>query len=324
MSTALIKFVNVQKYFGAKQVLQHLSFTVSAGEFFVLVGASGSGKTTTLRLVNELLTPTAGEIYFNDALIKTYDVRALRLQMGYVLQQIALFPNMTVAQNVALIPSLQKQNKRKLAPLVDRLLTDLLTDVDLDPQRYRDRMPNELSGGEQQRVGILRAFASQPKIVLMDEPFSALDPISRTQLQRLVRDIHQKLHSTIMFVTHDMDEALQLGDRIGVMRDGQLLQVGTPEEIVRHPADDFVRQLFQKSLSADVYDVFLSKLDVLGCLQPAAQATETPQLTETQTVRDALAALSRSPRVLLVSGRGQTSWLTREALYQFITDYRNH
>ncbi|MCT2908013.1 ABC transporter ATP-binding protein [Schleiferilactobacillus harbinensis] len=320
MSTALIKFVNVQKYFSSKQVLQHLSFTVSAGEFFVLVGASGSGKTTTLRLVNELLTPTAGEIYFNDALIKTYDVRALRLQMGYVLQQIALFPNMTVAQNVALIPSLQKQNKRKLAPLVDRLLTD----VDLDPQRYRDRMPNELSGGEQQRVGILRAFASQPKIVLMDEPFSALDPISRTQLQRLVRDIHQKLHSTIMFVTHDMDEALQLGDRIGVMRDGQLLQVGTPEEIVQHPADDFVRQLFQKSLSADVYDVFLSKLDVLGCLQPAAQATETPQLTETQTVRDALAALSRSPRVLLVSGRGQTSWLTREALYQFITDYRNH
>ena len=320
MSTALIKFVNVQKYFGSKQVLQHLSFTVSAGEFFVLVGASGSGKTTTLRLVNELLTPTAGEIYFNEALIKTYDVRALRLQMGYVLQQIALFPNMTVAQNVALIPSLQKQNKRKLAPLVDRLLTD----VDLDPQRYRDRMPNELSGGEQQRIGILRAFASQPKIVLMDEPFSALDPISRTQLQRLVRDIHQKLHSTIMFVTHDMDEALQLGDRIGVMRDGQLLQVGTPEEIVQHPADDFVRQLFQKSLSADVYDVFLSKLDVLGCLQPAAQATETPQLTETQTVRDALAALSRSPRVLLVSGRGQTSWLTREALYQFITDYRNH
>ena len=320
MSTALIKFVNVQKYFSSKQVLQHLSFTVSAGEFFVLVGASGSGKTTTLRLVNELLTPTAGEIYFNDALIKTYDVRALRLQMGYVLQQIALFPNMTVAQNVALIPSLQKQNKRKLAPLVDRLLTD----VDLDPQRYRDRMPNELSGGEQQRVGILRAFASQPKIVLMDEPFSALDPISRTQLQRLVRDIHQQLHSTIMFVTHDMDEALQLGDRIGVMRDGQLLQVGTPEEIVQHPADDFVRQLFQKSLSADVYDVFLSKLDVLGCLQPAAQATETPQLTETQTVRDALAALSRSPRVLLVSGRGQTSWLTREALYQFITDYRNH
>jgi osmoprotectant transport system ATP-binding protein len=320
MSTALIKFVNVQKYFGSKQVLQHLSFTVSAGEFFVLVGASGSGKTTTLRLVNELLTPTAGEIYFNDALIKTYDVRALRLQMGYVLQQIALFPNMTVAQNVALIPSLQKQNKRKLAPLVDRLLTD----VDLDPQRYRDRMPNELSGGEQQRVGILRAFASQPKIVLMDEPFSALDPISRTQLQRLVRDIHQKLHSTIMFVTHDMDEALQLGDRIGVMRDGQLLQVGTPEEIVQHPTDNFVRQLFQKSLSVDVYDVFLSKLDVLGCLQPAAQATETPQLTETQTVRDALAALSRSPRVLLVSGRGQTSWLTREALYQFITDYRNH
>jgi osmoprotectant transport system ATP-binding protein len=320
MSTALIKFVNVQKYFGSKQVLQHLSFTVSAGEFFVLVGASGSGKTTTLRLVNELLTPTAGEIYFNDALIKTYDVRALRLQMGYVLQQIALFPNMTVAQNVALIPSLQKQNKRKLAPLVDRLLTD----VDLDPQRYRDRMPNKLSGGEQQRVGILRAFASQPKIVLMDEPFSALDPISRTQLQRLVRDIHQKLHSTIMFVTHDMDEALQLGDRIGVMRDGQLLQVGTPEEIVQHPTDNFVRQLFQKSLSVDVYDVFLSKLDVLGCLQPAAQATETPQLTETQTVRDALAALSRSPRVLLVSGRGQTSWLTREALYQFITDYRNH
>lgn len=320
MSTALIKFVNVQKYFGSKQVLQHLSFTVSAGEFFVLVGASGSGKTTTLRLVNELLTPTAGEIYFNDALIKTYDVRALRLQMGYVLQQIALFPNMTVAQNVALIPSLQKQNKRKLAPLVDRLLTD----VDLDPQRYRDRMPNKLSGGEQQRVGILRAFASQPKIVLMDEPFSALDPILRTQLQRLVRDIHQQLHSTIMFVTHDMDEALQLGDRIGVMRDGQLLQVGTPEEIVQHPTDNFVRQLFQKSLSVDVYDVFLSKLDVLGCLQPAAQATETPQLTETQTVRDALAALSRSPRVLLVSGRGQTSWLTREALYQFITDYRNH
>ncbi|MGR6686748.1 ABC transporter ATP-binding protein [Furfurilactobacillus rossiae] len=263
MADTLITFDHVKKTYGNKQAVDDVSFTVNRGEIFVLVGASGSGKTTTLRMINELLEPTDGNIYFNGQRIKDYNVRELRLQTGYVLQQIALFPNMSVAQNVALIPSMKKQSKADTSTLVDQLLND----VDLDPQTYRDRMPDELSGGEQQRVGILRAFAGQPQIVLMDEPFSALDPISRTQLQNLVIDIHHRLNSTVVFVTHDMDEALKLGDRIGVMRLGKLLQVGTPDEIVRHPADQFVQRLFENSMAHDVYHVLLSKLAVMGYLQ---------------------------------------------------------
>ncbi|MYV05710.1 ABC transporter ATP-binding protein [Furfurilactobacillus milii] len=326
MAETLITFDHVKKNYGNKQAVDDVSFTVNRGEIFVLVGASGSGKTTTLRMINELLEPTYGNIYFNGKRIKDYNVRELRLQTGYVLQQIALFPNMTVAQNVALIPSMKKQSKADTSTLVDQLLND----VDLDPQTYRDRMPDELSGGEQQRVGILRAFAGQPQIVLMDEPFSALDPISRTQLQNLVIDIHHRLNTTVVFVTHDMDEALKLGDRIGVMRLGKLLQVGTPDEIVRHPADQFVQRLFENSMAHDVYHVLLSKLSVMGYLQDVndprttASGDERVTLTGDQTVSDALTPLESSEAVLIQSEGGPARLLTRDQLFKFIGDYRSH
>ncbi|MCC3237662.1 ABC transporter ATP-binding protein, partial [Pediococcus acidilactici] len=206
------------------------------GEIFVLVGTSGSGKTTTLKMINQLFVQTAGDILFNGQRIKDYDLRNLRLEIGYVLQQIALFPTMTVEQNISLIPEMKRVDKEE----VKRRVTQLLEDVDLDPERYRKRYPRELSGGEQQRIGILRALAAQPPVVLFDEPFSALDPLVRAQLQDLVLKLHQKFKNTIVFVTHDMDEALKLGDRIGVMKDGKLLQVATPKEIAQNPANEFV------------------------------------------------------------------------------------
>ena len=162
--------------------------------------------------------------------------------MGYVLQEIALFPNLTVAENIGLIPEMKKINKKEIAKRVDSLLKQ----VDLDPKVYKNRLPEDLSGGEKQRIGILRAIAANPKVLLMDEPFSALDPISRTQLQDLVKDLHSDFKITTVFVTHDMREAIKLADRICLMRDGKIVQIGSPEDLVNNPANDFVASFFKE------------------------------------------------------------------------------
>ena len=162
--------------------------------------------------------------------------------MGYVLQEIALFPNLTVAENIGLIPEMKKINKKEIAKRVDSLLKQ----VDLDPKVYKNRLPEDLSGGEKQRIGILRAIAANPKVLLMDEPFSALDPISRTQLQDLVKDLHEDYKITTVFVTHDMREAIKLADRICLMRDGKVVQIGSPEDLVNNPANDFVASFFKE------------------------------------------------------------------------------
>ena len=244
-----IKFEHVQKTFAGKIVVNDLNLDIQQGELFVLVGNSGSGKTTSVKMINRLEDPNSGLVLVNERPTTEYDVQKLRWQIGYVLQQIALFPNMTVAQNITLIPAIQGKSKN-----LDETATRLLEKVGLNPQEYASRYPRELSGGEQQRIGILRAIASKPPIVLMDEPFSALDPLSRANLQKLVVDLHQQLHNTIIFVTHDMNEALLLADRIGIMKDGQLLQVDKPEEILRHPANDFVRDFFKGSLGNNLYE----------------------------------------------------------------------
>lgn len=236
----VLKFDHVTKRYDGRAVVEDLSLTIGEGELFVLVGASGSGKTTTLKMINRLIEPTDGDIYFNDKRLIDTDLRDLRWNIGYVLQQIALFPNMTVGANIALIPQMKHWPKDQIKQRVD----EMLDAVDLAPEKYRDRMPDELSGGEQQRVGICRALASKPPMVLMDEPFSALDPISRTSLQDMVLRLHRKLKTTIVFVTHDMNEAMKLGDRIAVMRSGKLLQVATPEEIAANPATSFVSDFF--------------------------------------------------------------------------------
>lgn len=239
----MIRYQGVSmSYDGKEKVLDDLNFEIKEGEFFVLVGPSGSGKTTTLKLINRLIEQTEGDIFFQGKNIKDYPLREMRLEMGYVLQEIALFPNLTVAENIGLIPEMKKINKKEIAKRVDSLLKQ----VDLDPKVYKNRLPEDLSGGEKQRIGILRAIAANPKVLLMDEPFSALDPISRTQLQDLVKDLHSDFKITTVFVTHDMREAIKLADRICLMRDGKIVQIGSPEDLVNNPANDFVASFFKE------------------------------------------------------------------------------
>ena len=236
----MIEYKNVALRYTEKDVLRDVNLQIEDGEFMVLVGPSGSGKTTMLKMINRLLEPTDGNIYMDDKRIKDYDERELRLSTGYVLQAIALFPNLTVAENIALIPEMKGWSKADIQQKTD----ELLELVGLPAEDYAQRMPSELSGGEQQRVGIVRAIIAQPKILLMDEPFSALDAISRKQLQGLTKSIHDRFGMTTIFVTHDTDEALKLGNRIAVLQDGEIRQVATPEEILAAPATSFVADLF--------------------------------------------------------------------------------
>ncbi|HEM6276685.1 TPA: ABC transporter ATP-binding protein [Streptococcus suis] len=222
-------------------ILKNLTFDIQEGEFFVLIGPSGSGKTTTLKLINRLIEQTEGEFFFQGKRLKDFDLRELRLETGYVLQQIALFPNMTVAENIALIPEMKGLGKEETLTRT----RELLTKVGLEPDSYLDRLPKDLSGGEKQRVSILRAIIANPKVLLMDEPFSALDPISKAQLQDLIKELHEEFKMTTVFVTHDMDEAVKLADRICLMQDGQVVQLGSPDELRNHPANDFVKEFIR-------------------------------------------------------------------------------
>ncbi|MFH6624116.1 ABC transporter ATP-binding protein [Streptococcus suis] len=222
-------------------ILKNLTFDIQEGEFFVLIGPSGSGKTTTLKLINRLIEQTEGEVFFQGKRLKDFDLRELRLETGYVLQQIALFPNMTVAENIALIPEMKGLDKEETLTRT----RELLTKVGLEPDSYLERLPKDLSGGEKQRIGILRAIIANPKVLLMDEPFSALDPISKAQLQDLIKELHEEFKMTTVFVTHDMDEAVKLADRICLMQDGQVVQLGSPDELRNHPANDFVKEFIR-------------------------------------------------------------------------------
>lgn len=243
----MIKFENVSKAYQADNyVVSDVNLEIKEGEFFVLIGPSGSGKTTLLKMINRLNTLTTGYIYVKGQPISEYNIQELRWNMGYVLQQIALFPNMTVEENITTVPEMMKWSKEEMH---DRV-TELLESVGLDAASYRNRKTSELSGGEQQRIGVLRAFAARPDIILMDEPFSALDPVSRKSLQNDLMKMHEQLGKTIVFVTHDMREAMLLGTRIGLMEKGKIVQVGTPEEIIRAPKNDFVRN-FLKSGNVD-------------------------------------------------------------------------
>lgn len=217
--------------------LKDINLELHSGHINVLIGPSGCGKTTTMKMLNRLINPTSGEIYIKDKEISTMNPVELRRQIGYVIQHIGLFPHMTIAQNVSVVPKLLKWEKGKTKERVD----ELLEMVGLDPSIYRDRYPSELSGGQQQRIGVIRALAAEPDIILMDEPFSALDPISREQLQNELVDLQKKVKKTIVFVTHDMDEALKIADRIIIMQEGTIVQNDTPEEVLRRPKNDFVR-----------------------------------------------------------------------------------
>ncbi|MEW8979754.1 MAG: ABC transporter ATP-binding protein [Symbiobacterium sp.] len=235
----MVRFENVTKVYpdGTKAVAE-LNLHVERGEFVCLIGPSGCGKTTTMKMINRLHEPTSGKIYVDGRDISTVNPVELRRNIGYVIQQVGLFPHLTIAQNIELVPRLLGWDKARRARRVD----ELLQMVNLDPAVYRDRYPRELSGGQQQRVGVLRALAAEPDLILMDEPFGALDPITRETLQDELKRLQAKLKKTVVFVTHDMDEALKLADRIVVMKDGRIHQVATPDELLRNPKDEFVAQ----------------------------------------------------------------------------------
>lgn len=233
----MVQFEHVSKtYGGGTKAVDDLNLTVARGEFICLIGPSGSGKTTSLKMVNRLIEPSEGVIYVDGNDVMKQDVVELRRGIGYVIQQIGLFPHMTIGDNIALVTTLKGWPKARR----DERVAELLEMVELDPGVYADRYPRELSGGQQQRVGVLRALAAEPDLILMDEPFGALDPITRDSLQDELKRLHHRLQKTILFVTHDMDEALKLADRIVLMKDGRLVQVGSPDELLRRPADEFV------------------------------------------------------------------------------------
>ncbi len=239
----MIEIDQIVKEFGGRRVVDGVSLAVRRGELCVLVGPSGSGKSTLLRMVNRLVPATSGTIRIGGEDIVRLPPEALRRRIGYVIQSIGLFPHWTVEDNIATVPRLLRWKPERVRARVAELLGLLRLDADA----VRGRYPHQLSGGQQQRVGVARALAAGPELLLMDEPFGALDPITRDTLQRELTGIHRATGTTILFVTHDMDEALRLADRIAVLRDGRLVQVGTPAEIVEHPSDTFVRDFIGRS-----------------------------------------------------------------------------
>jgi osmoprotectant transport system ATP-binding protein len=235
----MIELRELTKSYGDRSVVQRVSLDVGTNELLVLLGSSGCGKTTTLKMINRLIEPTSGSVRIAGEDTRMLSGPELRRRVGYGFQQVGLFPHMTVAENVAVTPSLLGWEAARIRARVDALLEM----VQLEPASFRDRAPHGLSGGEQQRVGIARALAAEPEVLLLDEPFGALDPLTRDSLQQWLQRVRRELALTIVFVTHDMVEALLLGDRVAVLRDGVLVQIGTPAELLARPADAGVAAL---------------------------------------------------------------------------------
>jgi osmoprotectant transport system ATP-binding protein len=280
----LLKFDHVSKeYKGGKKAVNNLSLEFEKGEFICFIGPSGCGKTTTMKMINRLIEPSDGSIYINGENIIEKNPVQLRREIGYVIQQIGLFPHMTIQENISLVLKLLKWPEEKRRARARELL-DL---VDMTPE-YLDRYPHELSGGQQQRVGVLRALAADQSLILMDEPFGALDPITRDSLQEEFKKLQQKLGKTIVFVTHDMDEALKLADRIVIMRDGQLVQCGSPDEILRNPADEFVEEFIGKDRLVQVKPTIQTVEQIMNpkpiTISPEKTLSEAIQLMKEQRV----------------------------------------
>jgi osmoprotectant transport system ATP-binding protein len=300
-SAAEIVFDHVTKrYSGRSEPAVHeLTLTVPAGAICCLVGPSGAGKTTAMKMVNRLIDITEGDIRIGGTSVRSLEVNELRRGIGYVIQQSGLFPHMTVADNVATVLRLLKKPKREIDGRVD----ELLRLVELPPADYRARFPAQLSGGERQRVGLARALAANPPAMLMDEPFGALDPITRARLQQELLRIQHELRKTIIFVTHDIDEAILLGDRIAILREGGVLaQYDTPERILAHPADDFVARFIGADRGLKL--LALRRLDELELAPP--DGVVRPSAAGSTTLRDALSLmLTAGSHSLLVVDNGK-------------------
>jgi osmoprotectant transport system ATP-binding protein len=275
--------------------VDHLSLTVPAGEICVLVGPSGGGKSTALKLVNRLIPLTSGYIRIDGKQIGDYDVTELRRSIGYVIQQVGLFPHMTVEGNIGTVPRLLGWPRQRIRERVG----ELLELVGLDPDKDRRRFPAELSGGQRQRVGLARALAANPALMLMDEPFGAIDPIVRTRLQDEFLRLQQEIRKTVVFVTHDVDEAIKVGDRIAILRQGgRLAQYDTPQRILEQPADDFVAEFVGRDRALKA--LALRSLADLKLAPVAGAGDGLPRLGAEASLRDALALLVAEHRDALV------------------------
>ncbi|MCI0502460.1 MAG: ABC transporter ATP-binding protein [Fusobacteria bacterium] len=280
----MIQFRNICKNYGSKFVLNNISFTIDKGEVFVLLGPSGCGKSTTIKLINKLLVPDSGQIFINNEDIALINDLDLRKKIGYVIQNVGLFPHMNVEQNIAIVPKLLRLDKDKIHKKVEYLLEF----VGLDVQEFIHKYPNQLSGGEAQRVGVARALAGNPEIILMDEPFGALDPVNRYKLQREFLKIKKKLDKTIVFVTHDIEEAILLGDKIAIMDDGKIIQTGSPDEIVFHPKSSFISSF----LRGEGALLLLSKYKIGEMnLNENTNSLNLPKLSNENSLKEALAKI---------------------------------
>ncbi|WP_158783238.1 ABC transporter ATP-binding protein [Pantoea sp. BAV 3049] len=275
----MINFNQVSKHFAGKPAVSDLTLNIAKGEFTVLIGTSGSGKSTTLKMINRLIEHDQGTIQFAGEEIRSFNPQVLRRRMGYAIQSIGLFPHWTVEKNIATVPALLNWSKQKIADRVSELLALLNLD-----EQFRHRYPHQLSGGQQQRVGVARALAADPEVLLMDEPFGALDPVTRAALQQEIVRIHQLSGRTIVLVTHDIDEALALADRLVLMDGGRVVQQGTPVELLTRPTNEFVRDFFGRS----ELGVRLLSLGNAGAAARRGEWLEEDAIPETMTLREAL------------------------------------
>lgn len=308
----MIKFANVSKlYSDGTHAVNALDLQIADGEFFVLIGPSGCGKTTTLKMMNRLIDATSGLISIDEKAIESYDIHELRWNIGYVLQQIALFPHLTIEENIAIVPELKKWGRDKTRARVD----ELLNMVGLDPAVYRSRKPEELSGGQQQRIGVARALAADPRLILMDEPFSALDPISREKLQDDILELQREIKKTIVFVTHDMQEALKLGDRICIMKEGEIVQVGSPEEILNQPANEFVKEF------VGIESHIAEEVDLESIIDATAdRKADSLAIPIDSSMKDILSALSKHDELQVEKEGRVIGVITRQKIVQYLAD----
>lgn len=311
----MIKFENVSKrYPDGTVAVESLELEIQQGEFFVIVGPSGCGKTTTLKMINRLIPLSDGTIFINGRKISEYDIHELRWNIGYVLQQIALFPHMTIEENIAIVPEMKRWGREKIKTRIHELM-DM---VGLDYETYANRKPSELSGGQQQRVGVIRAFAADPEIILMDEPFSALDPISREKLQDDMVDFKKNLKKTTVFVTHDMQEALKLADRICIMKNGEIVQIGTPHELVTNPVDDFVKEFV-----GDKYGKWTSDMKLDDLLQPVNKddilKTSSAIVPASTPLREILEILSEHEQLVIEQNGNLIGYMDRRSVMKYLS-----
>ncbi|MDC7231822.1 MAG: ABC transporter ATP-binding protein [Spirochaetales bacterium] len=284
----MIQFENISKWYGKQKALDTLTMTIPEGKTSILLGPSGCGKSTTLRLINKLIIPDEGEISIKGRSIRDYRAEELRRSMGYVIQSIALLPHMTVEENIGLVPDLLKWEEQRK----EKRCLELLDLIGLDAEQYRSKYPAQLSGGEAQRIAVARALAADPPYLLMDEPFGAVDPLNRESLQNEFIEIQRKLKKTVVFVTHDLEEAVRLGDRIFVLKNGILQQSGSPADILSKPANEFVRDFVGPDRSLKLLNYYLAGNFTDGTDETDhPPAPETPELNAGDNLKTALSLM---------------------------------